>query len=119
MEDTFHPSAAEGSNAFPLIITHGWLGSFHEFTNDELLTNIMIYWITQTITSSMRVYYEARATGWKLVPGEKVAVPTGCLLSPIEPQLPRKWVENSFNVTHWNVMPSGGHFLALEEPSAS
>ncbi len=87
-----------------------------KFTKDELLTNIMIYWVTQSITSSMRIYYEARATGWKLVPEEKVTVPTGCTLSPIEPQLPRKWVEESFNVTHWTVMPSGGHFVAFEEP---
>ena len=87
-----------------------------KFTKDELLTNIMIYWVTQSITSSMRIYYEARATGWKLVPEEKVTVPTGCTLSPIEPQLPRKWVEESFNVTHWTVMPSGGHFAAFEEP---
>jgi pimeloyl-ACP methyl ester carboxylesterase len=90
-----------------------------KFTKDELLANIMIYWITQTITSSMRLYYEARASGWKLVPEEKVTVPTGFTLSPIEGQLPRKWVEyfeQSFNVTHWNVLPSGGHFLALEEP---
>ncbi|MHC4455797.1 MAG: epoxide hydrolase family protein [Planctomycetota bacterium] len=86
------------------------------FTKDELLTNIMIYWVTQTITSSMRLYYEARASGWKLLPDQKVTVPTGCILSPIEPQLPRKWVEESFNVTHWTVMPSGGHFAALEEP---
>ncbi|MFC1633942.1 epoxide hydrolase family protein [Planctomycetota bacterium] len=102
---------------------HGWSDCGRnietKFTKDELLTNIMIYWITQSITSSMRLYYEARATGWKLVPEEKVTVPTGFTLSPIEGQLPRKWVEQfeqSFNVTHLNVLPSGGHFLALEEP---
>jgi len=87
-----------------------------KFTKDELLTNIMIYWVTQTIASSMRLYYEARASGWKLLPEEKITVPTGFALSPIEPQLPRKWVEESFNVTRWTVMPSGGHFAALEEP---
>ncbi len=86
------------------------------FTKDELLTNIMIYWITQTITSSMRIYYEARASGWKLLPDEKIEVPTGFALFPAEPQLPRKWVEASFNVAHWTVMPKGGHFPALEEP---
>jgi pimeloyl-ACP methyl ester carboxylesterase len=86
------------------------------FTKDGLLTNIMIYWVTQTITSSMRLYYEARASGWKLLPEEKITVPTGFALFPAEPQLPRKWVEESFNVTHWTVMPSGGHFAALEEP---
>lgn len=86
------------------------------FTKNEILTNIMIYWITQTITSSMHLYYEARASGWKLLPEEKIIVPTGFALSPIEPQLPRKQVEKSFNVTHWIVMPSGGHFAAFEEP---
>jgi len=87
-----------------------------KFTKDELLTNIMLYWITQTITSSMRIYYEARATGWKLLPDRKITVPTACTLFPAEPQLPRKWVEACFNVTHWSVMPKGGHFPALEEP---
>ena len=64
----------------------------------------------------MRLYYEARESGWKLLPPKKITVPTGCILSPIEPQLPRRWVEESFNVTHWTEMPSGGHFAALEEP---
>jgi microsomal epoxide hydrolase len=46
-------------------------------------------------------------------------VPTGFTLSPIEGGLPRKQVEEfeqSHNVTYWNVLPSGGHFIALEEP---
>lgn len=86
------------------------------FTKDELLTNIMIYWITQTITSSMRIYYEARVSGWKLLPKEKIETPTGFALFPAEPQLPRKWVEASFNVARWTAMPKGGHFPALEEP---
>ena len=86
------------------------------FTKDELLTNIMIYWITQTITSSMRIYYEARASGWKLLPDGKIEAPTGFALFPVEPQLPREWVEASFNVARWTAMPKGGHFPALEEP---
>jgi pimeloyl-ACP methyl ester carboxylesterase len=102
---------------------HGWSdcgGNIEKkFTKDELLTNIMIYWITQTITSSMRLYYETHAQGWNTGPEEKVSVPTGFTLSPIEGGLPRKWVEEfekSFNVTRLNVLPSGGHFIALEEP---
>ena len=86
------------------------------FTKDELLTNIIIYWVTQTITSSMRSYYEARASEWKLLPEERITVPTGFALSPIDAQIPRKQVEKSHNVVHWKVMPSGGHFAALEEP---
>jgi len=86
------------------------------FTKDELLTNIMIYWTTQTIASSMRLYYEARASKWILLPAKKGTVPTGFALSPLEPQVPRKQVEKHLHVTHWNVLPSGGHFLSLEEP---
>lgn len=86
------------------------------FTKDELLTNIMIYWVTGTITSSMRIYYEARASGWKLLPNDKIGVPTGFALPPAEPQLPRAWVEASFSVMRWTMMPKGGHFVALEEP---
>jgi pimeloyl-ACP methyl ester carboxylesterase len=86
------------------------------FTKDELLTNIMIYWVTQTITSSMRLYYEERAAGWPGLDVEYVALPTGCALFPVEPHLPRKWVEKSYNVTRWTEMNSGGHFPALEEP---
>jgi pimeloyl-ACP methyl ester carboxylesterase len=86
------------------------------FTKDELLTNIMIYWVTQTITSSMRWYYEFRALGVKS-PEEKITVPTGFAVSPLEPQPSRKSLEESYNVTHWTVMPKGGHFPALEEPN--
>ena len=45
-----------------------------------------------------------------------IDVPTGCALFPVHPQLPRQWVENSYNVTRWTKMKSGGHFAALEEP---
>ena len=86
------------------------------FTKDELLTNITIYWITQTATSSMRIYYEVRKTGWKFIPDEKITVPAGFILNRLEPQIPRKQIEEFFRVTHWNVIPSGGHFLTLEEP---
>jgi pimeloyl-ACP methyl ester carboxylesterase len=86
------------------------------FAKDELLTNIMIYWVTQTITSSMRWYYEFRALEVKS-PEEKITVPTGFAVSPLEPQPSRKSLEESYNVTHWTVMPKGGHFPALEEPN--
>ena len=86
------------------------------FTKDELLTNIMIYWINGNIASSMRLYYEtfkARASG---APG-RVETPTGFALFPHELALvPRSWCEDSYNVTRWTAMPRGGHFAALEEP---
>lgn len=87
------------------------------FTKDELLTNIMIYWATQTITSSTRLYYEQRVAGQFGKNDEYVKVPTGCAIFPVElSRLPRAWVEKSFNITHWTEMDSGGHFAALEEP---
>ena len=84
------------------------------FTKDELLTNITLYWVTQTGTSSTRIYFESRvATG---NPG-KVTVPTACALFPKEITVPpRKWVEARYNLVRWTEMPRGGHFAALEQP---
>ncbi len=84
------------------------------FTRDQLLTNVMVYWATQTITSSVRLYREARAN-----PGEAayVAVPTGVARYPKEVlRYPRSWVERRYNVTYWADMPRGGHFAAMEQP---
>ena len=84
------------------------------FTKDDLLTNVMLYWVTETATSAMRIYYENRvATG---VTG-RVTVPTACALFPKEITTPpRKWVEANYNLTRWTEMPRGGHFAALEQP---
>ena len=86
----------------------------NRFTRDELLTNVMIYWVTQTITSSMRLYYETRHNP----PAQgRVEVPTGVAIFPGEIVFsPRKWVEARYNVTRWTEMPRGGHFAAMEEP---
>jgi pimeloyl-ACP methyl ester carboxylesterase len=77
----------------------------------------MIYWITQTINSSTRLYYEERHHPWRLARDEKVTVPTGVASFPAElARPPREWAERSYNVTHWTKMPSGGHFAAMEKP---
>ena len=86
------------------------------FTKDELLTNVMIYWATQTITSSTRIYYESRHTPPSREIGY-IETPVGCAIFPKELFIPpRAWAEAAFNVTHWTEMPRGGHFAALEEP---
>jgi len=87
------------------------------FTRDRLLTNAMLYWVTQTITSSARLYWESRRSGlWEETP-EFVAAPTGVARYPKEVlRWPRSWVERHYNVTHWAVMPRGGHFAAMEQP---
>ena len=90
------------------------------FSKDELLTNITIYWVTQTINSSMRRYYEARhnPNPIHLKPGERIDTPTGIAMFPGETDLlvPREFAERCYNIQHWTDMPAGGHFPALEEP---
>jgi len=89
------------------------------FSKDELLTNIMIYWTTQTINSSVRLYCESMRSGLFGAARERVEVPTGCAIFPKEIiRPPRRWAEAAFNVQRWTLFPSGGHFAALEEPEA-
>ena len=87
------------------------------FTKDELLTTITIYWVTQTIGSSTRLYYESQHNPWSIPQGESIKVPCGVAVFPRElSRPPREWAERSYNVQRWTEMPSGGHFAALEEP---
>ena len=84
------------------------------FTKDELLTNVMIYWVTESIVSSTRLYYESRHNRRNR---GHVEVPTGIAVFPGEIFFsPRKWVETWYNVQQWTEMPRGGHFAAMEEP---
>jgi pimeloyl-ACP methyl ester carboxylesterase len=87
------------------------------FTKDELLTTITIYWVTQTIGSSTKIYYETLQKAWDMAKDEKIEVPCGIAVFPAEISVPpREWAERSYNVQQWTVMPAGGHFAALEEP---
>lgn len=87
------------------------------FTKDQLLTNIMIYWVTGCINSSTRLYYENRHAPWGLAPGEKIVVPTGYAAFPHElTKPPESWVARAVNLTRYTTMPRGGHFAAMEEP---
>jgi Predicted hydrolases or acyltransferases (alpha/beta hydrolase superfamily) len=84
------------------------------FTKDELLTNIMIYWLTGTIGSSTRMYYENSHT---LPPLGHIDVPTGIALFPADILLPpQECAERRLNIARWTTMPRGGHFAAMEEP---
>lgn len=99
---------------------HGWSDNDgnieHTFTKDDLLTNVMIYWVTQTISSSIRLYYETMHNPALPAPTH-VKLPTGFAIFPkdITPA-PREFAERFFNVQRWQEMPRGGHFAALEEP---
>jgi pimeloyl-ACP methyl ester carboxylesterase len=91
----------------------------NSLSKDEVLTNIMIYWVTQTINSSIRRYMEdARemyATGAP-APMKRVEVPTSVAIFPADSDTPRAWAERRLNVKRFTKMPSGGRFAALEVP---
>ena len=64
-----------------------------KFTKDELLTNVMVYWVTGSITSSTRIYYETRHWRGRGKRG-RVEVPVGCAIFPKElVYAPRRWAE--------------------------
>jgi len=90
------------------------------FTRDELLTNVMLYWVTGAIGSSFWPYYARQHEGWLLPGPRQVTVPTGYCAFPrdiLHP--PRALAEQAFtNIQRWTVQPRGGHFAALEEPQA-
>ena len=84
------------------------------FTKDELLTNIMIYWVTQTINSSMRLYYETMrdSSVWK-----QPKIPVALLMSSKDFfQTPREWAERQGKASRYTEIDRGGHFLEWEEP---
>lgn len=89
------------------------------FPRDFLLTLLTIYWVTGTITSSMRDYFDNRWHPAELRPGTRVPVPAGIanfdhnFVSEGEP--PREWAERLYDVRRWTSMPRGGHFAAAEE----
>jgi pimeloyl-ACP methyl ester carboxylesterase len=89
------------------------------FSRDQLLTNVMLYWVTRSFTSSARLYWETMHSGVLREPLAPVAVPTGIARYPKEEILrfPRSWVEARYHVTHWVDMPRGGHFAAMEQPA--
>ena len=87
------------------------------FSKDELLTHLTVYWATQTISSSVRLYYESGKAPSQLTSDNRVTVPTAFAKFPVEISYPpREWVERFYNLARYTEMPSGGHFAAAEEP---
>jgi pimeloyl-ACP methyl ester carboxylesterase len=87
------------------------------FTRDQLLTNVTTYWVTETITSSARLYWELQHRGSGPGAPGYLEVPTGIARYPKEViRVPRTWVERRFNVIYWSSPPRGGHFAAMEQP---
>ena len=87
------------------------------FSKDRLLAHITTYWVTGTIASASRLYYERVREGNPWHPPNRIEVPTGCAIFPRDVRrAPRPWVEALYNVQRWVHMPSGGHFPGVEEP---
>ena len=128
-------SLARGLNDSPAGLAAWIVDKFHRwsdchgriesrFTKDELLTNVMIYWVTETIGSSFQPYYDFTNGGvmtWMIEAVKQwtgsSAVPAAFAMFPKDiSHPPREWAERFFNVQRWTDMPRGGHFAAMEEP---
>jgi pimeloyl-ACP methyl ester carboxylesterase len=100
---------------------HSWCDSprhlEESFSKDQLLTNITIYWVTQTIQSSIYGYL-ADTRRPTLKPNDWIGRPVGLTLFPRDMAgiPPRRLAERRLNVVHWTEMPRGGHFGAWELP---
>jgi microsomal epoxide hydrolase len=126
---------SSGLNDSPVALAAWILDKFHawsdchgdletRFTKDELLTNITIYWSTQTVGSSFLPYFDFMNSGpltWMAEAFKQwtgsTTVPAAFAMFPKDiSQPPREWAERFFNVQRWTEMPRGGHFAAMEEP---
>lgn len=85
------------------------------FTRDEMLDNIMLYWLTNSATSSARFYWDNHGSAITAIP---IKVPVGCTIFPGELyRAARSWAEACMdNIIYWNVAERGGHFAAFEQP---
>jgi pimeloyl-ACP methyl ester carboxylesterase len=81
---------------------------------DELLDNVMAYWLTNSAASSARLYWES----FKDLDLREIAVPVGCSIFPKEIfRTSRRWAEQRFSdLRHFNELERGGHFAAFEQP---
>jgi pimeloyl-ACP methyl ester carboxylesterase len=93
------------------------------YERDFLLTTVTLYWVTRTIGTSVRDYYDNRWFRDELGPDDRVDVPTGVAvfdrMHVSEGTPPREWAERLYpDIRRWTPMPSGGHFAPAEEPVA-
>jgi pimeloyl-ACP methyl ester carboxylesterase len=88
------------------------------FTKDELLSNVSLYWFTETIHSSIRLYNEDSRAPLHFSENDFINTPVGIAkFHKEEPFPPRKFIERGYNIQHWTDIPAGGHFAAMEQPT--
>ncbi len=100
---------------------HDWSDCGGDIRNavswDRLLTNISLYWFTNSIVSSLRLYKETLGHSGATKPLAQPRVPFGMAVYPQDIyHVPRAWAERAFNVRHWFEASRGGHFAAMEQP---
>src|SRR5262245_214266 len=88
-------------------------------SRDELLDNVMLYWLTGSGASSARLYWESFGKAFVAGQDNTVKLPTGCSIFPKEiVPTPRSWAERRYtNIVYWNELDRGGHFAAFEQPA--
>lgn len=87
------------------------------YTPDQLLTTIMLYWVTRSIGPSMRMYYETFARGNIIPQPPRIEVPLGVAAFNEKNRAPRRLAEPHYNIVRWEVIDEGGHFPGLENPT--
>jgi pimeloyl-ACP methyl ester carboxylesterase len=84
---------------------------------DTFLTNVTLYWVTDTVGSALRIYRENRLSGGEQATMPRLATPVAYADFPKEViASPFHWIQQSYNVVQMTEMPKGGHFAALEQP---
>jgi pimeloyl-ACP methyl ester carboxylesterase len=104
---------------------HAWVDHdgdlYSVLSRDQLIDNMMTYWLPNTVNSAARLYYESMQAGTHAIsPWDgRVEVPTGHADFPGELMgAPRAWADRKYNIVHWTTQDRGGHFAAFEQPDA-
>jgi pimeloyl-ACP methyl ester carboxylesterase len=90
-----------------------------KFSEEQLLTNIMLYVATSSVVTATWIYHGKRLEKSQTFPaGTHIRVPTGIAAFPDPVFLPppRPLAEKTYNIVHWSEMSAGGHFAAMEQP---
>jgi pimeloyl-ACP methyl ester carboxylesterase len=82
---------------------------------DQLLTNVTVYWLTNTARSSANAYYERFHDPSMWAPKQRSAVPMGVAVFPTDVSI-RRFAEKTETIVHWSEFERGGHFAAMEAP---
>ena len=94
----------------------GWEDDFEKlFSKDMLITNVMLYWVTNSFCSAIRLYSESFYNPWELKPDQRIEVPTAVAAYPNElVPIIRKRAEKYYNLVQFSEFEKGGHFAIYE-----